>query len=117
MNELNKWIESKKDGPLFGALYKKYFIDRRRYLERVTSQYLTSTTGKLCEYDDLLKQYAADLNWDWRLLASQAFQESRFRPAARSRAGATGLLQLMPATAKEFGVLTHWIQWITFVGQ
>lgn len=104
MNELNKWIESKKDGPLFGALYKKYFIDRRRYLERVTSQYLTSTTGKLCEYDDLLKQYAADLNWDWRLLASQAFQESRFRPAARSWAGATGLLQLMPATAREFGV-------------
>jgi peptidoglycan lytic transglycosylase F len=101
---LNKWIEEKKDGPLFGTLYKKYFIDRRRYLERVTSQYLTSTTGKLCEYDDLLKQYATDLNWDWRLLASQAFQESRFRPAARSWAGATGLLQLMPATAREFGV-------------
>jgi membrane-bound lytic murein transglycosylase F len=104
ISELNKWIEEKKNGPLFNTIYKKYFIDRRRYLERVTSQYLTSTTGKLCEYDDLLKQYAADLNWDWRLLASQAFQESRFRPAARSWAGATGLLQLMPATAREFGV-------------
>lgn len=104
ISELNKWIEEKKNGPLFNTLYRKYFIDRRRYLERVTSQYLTSTTGKLCEYDDLLKQYAADLNWDWRLLASQAFQESRFRPAARSWAGATGLLQLMPATAREFGV-------------
>jgi len=104
IGELNKWIEEKKNGPLFDTLYQKYFIDRRRYLERVTSEYLTSTTGKLCEYDDLLKQYAADLNWDWRLLASQAFQESRFRPAARSWAGATGLLQLMPATAREFGV-------------
>lgn len=104
ISELNKWIEEKKNGPLFNTIYKKYFIDRQRYLERVTSQYLTSTTGKLCEYDDLLKQYAADLDWDWRLLASQAFQESRFRPAARSWAGATGLLQLMPATAREFGV-------------
>jgi peptidoglycan lytic transglycosylase F len=103
-SELNKWIEEKKNGPLFDTLYKKYFIDRRRYLERVTSKYLTSTTGKLSEYDDLLKQYSADLSWDWRLLASQAFQESRFRPAARSWAGATGLLQLMPATAREFGV-------------
>jgi len=105
INELNKWIEAKQNGPLFDRLYQKYFIDRRHYLERVTSEYLTSTTGKLCEYDVLLKQYAADLNWDWRLLASQAFQESRFKPAARSWAGATGLLQLMPATARQFGVL------------
>ena len=104
MTELNAWIQEKKNGALFNGLYKKYFVDRRRYLERVTSEYLTSTTGKLCEYDTVLKQYAADLNWDWRLLASQAFQESRFRPAARSWAGATGLLQLMPATAREFGV-------------
>ncbi|HBB88968.1 MAG TPA: lytic transglycosylase F [Blastocatellia bacterium] len=104
MNALNQWIEEKKNGPLFDGLYQKYFIDRRRYLERVTSEYLTSTTGKLSEYDPLIKQYAADLGWDWRLLASQAFQESRFHPAARSWAGATGLLQLMPATAREFGV-------------
>jgi membrane-bound lytic murein transglycosylase F len=104
MNELNRWIEEKKNGAFFEALYQKYFVDRRRYLERVTSEYLTSSTGKLSEFDDLLKQYAGELNWDWRLLASQAYQESRFRPAARSWAGATGLLQLMPKTAQEFGV-------------
>lgn len=104
MAALNQWIEEKKNGSFFDALYKKYFIDRRRYLERVQSEYLTSRTGKLCEFDELIKQYASELNWDWRLLASQAFQESRFKPAARSWAGATGLLQLMPATAKEFGV-------------
>ena len=101
---LNTWIADKKKTPLVNSLYQKYFIDRRRYLERVTSEYLTSTTGKLSEYDALLKQYAVELNWDWRLLASQAFQESRFRPAAKSWAGATGLLQLMPATARQYGV-------------
>jgi membrane-bound lytic murein transglycosylase F len=104
MNALNQWIEEKKNSALFNSLYKKYFIDRQRYLERVQSEYLTSTTGKLSEFDPLIKQYAGELGWDWRLLASQAFQESRFKPAARSWAGATGLLQLMPATAREFGV-------------
>ena len=104
MNELNRWIEAKKNGAIFDSLYQKYFIDRRHYLERVQSEYLTSTTGKLSEYDPLIKQYAGELGWDWRLLASQAFQESRFHPAARSWAGATGLLQLMPATARQFGV-------------
>jgi membrane-bound lytic murein transglycosylase F len=104
LNKLNDWIEEKQNGSLFDRLYKKYFIDRRSYLERVESKYLTSTTGKLCEFDDLLKRYAAEINWDWRMLASQAFQESRFKPEARSWAGAVGLLQLMPATARQYGV-------------
>src|SRR5436309_10991531 len=101
---LNSWIEKKQNGSLFDKLYQKYFIDRRNYLERVESGFLTSTTGKLCPYDDLLKQHANDLSWDWRLLASQAFQESRFKSDAHSWAGASGLLQLMPATARQYGV-------------
>src|SRR5207245_9577884 len=103
MQALNSWIEQKQNGPLFDKLYQKYFIDRRNYLERVESGFLTSTTGKLCAYDDLLKQNASEISWDWRLLASQAFQESRFKPEAHSWAGAAGLLQLMPATAKQCG--------------
>ena len=101
---LNAWIQEKKNGALFDRMYKKYFIDRQGYKERAASEYLTHETGKLCAYDPLLKRYSAELSWDWRLLASQTFQESRFKPDARSWAGATGLLQLMPATAGEFGV-------------
>jgi membrane-bound lytic murein transglycosylase F len=104
LKELNRWIEDKKQAALFSAMYQKYFIDRRHYLERVTSEYLTSKTGKLSEFDALIKQHAAELNWDWRLLASQVFQESKFHPDAHSWAGATGLLQLMPRTAKQYGV-------------
>src|SRR5436190_353087 len=104
MQALNDWIEKKQNGSLFDKLYQKYFIDRRNYLERVESGFLTSTTGKLCAYDDLLKQNATEINWDWRLLAPQAFQESRFKPDAHSWAGAAGLLQLMPATARQYGV-------------
>ncbi len=104
LSALNAWIAEKKNGSLFDKLYKKYFVDRRGHLERVGSGYLTSATGKLCEYDHLLKQYATELGWDWRLLASQAYQESRFKPDARSWAGAAGLLQLMPATARAYGV-------------
>ena len=102
--KLNDWIEEKQNGTLFDRLYNKYFIDRRSYLEHIESEYLTSTTGKLSEYDDLLKQHAGELNWDWRLLAAQAYQESRFKSDARSWAGAIGLLQLMPATARQYGV-------------
>ncbi|HEY9283071.1 MAG TPA: transglycosylase SLT domain-containing protein [Pyrinomonadaceae bacterium] len=122
---LNAWIGEKKETALFNALYKKYFVDRKKHVERSASKFLTSSTGKLCEYDHLLKQYAVELGWDWRLLASQAYQESRFKPDARSWAGATGLLQLMPRTAREFGVTdindpeqnvqgaVRFLQWLT----
>ena len=100
LSELDYWIERHEDTPLFRDLYRKYFVHRRRYRERVKSHYLTSRTGRLCQFDPLLKQYAPAIGWDWRLLASQAYQESRFEPRARSWAGAAGLLQLMPATAR-----------------
>ena len=104
LDALNAWIDKKDNTAFYNLLYKKYFVDRRKYRERVASEYLTSTTGKLSEFDPLLRQYASELGWDWRLFASQAFQESRFNPNARSWAGAIGLLQIMPGTAQMFSL-------------
>ena len=104
LDTLNAWISDEKRGVVFERTYKKYFVDSRAYLARVSSRYLTSETGTLSAYDDLLREYSQELGWDWRLLGSQMYQESRFKPNARSWAGAVGLLQLMPATAKQVGV-------------
>ena len=102
--QLDAWILGNRDSGRWASLYQKYFVDRKGYRERIETGYLTGETGTLSDYDDLLKQYAPTIGWDWRLLASQMFQESRFKPRARSWAGAMGLLQLMPATAREVGV-------------
>jgi membrane-bound lytic murein transglycosylase F len=48
--------------------------------------------------------YADSLGWDWRLMASVIYQESRFNPESESWAGAQGLMQMMPSTAKRFEV-------------
>lgn len=101
---LNEWILANRDSGRWKALYRKYYVDRRGYRERIETGFLTAETGVLSDYDDLLKTEAPRIGWDWRLLASQMYQESRFQPQARSWAGAMGLLQLMPATAREVGV-------------
>ena len=101
---LNAYLAADGELPRYDELYEKYFVDRRGYREREESEYLTSVTGNLSPYDDLLRQQSAVLGWDWRLLASQTYQESRFDPKAKSWAGAGGLLQLMPSTAKQFKV-------------
>lgn len=56
------------------------------------------------QYDPLFKQYAPQINWDWRMLAAQAYTESRFNPRARSFAGARGLMQIMPRTGRSYGL-------------
>ncbi|MEM1116428.1 MAG: transglycosylase SLT domain-containing protein [Bacteroidota bacterium] len=101
---LNEWILENRDSGRWNALYRTYYVDRRGYRERLETGYLTGETGVLSDYDGLLKAEAPRIGWDWRLLASQMYQESRFKPNARSWAGAMGLLQLMPATAREVGV-------------
>ena len=60
--------------------------------------------GKISHYDDLFRRYAKEIGWDWRLLAPLAYTESNFNPNVVSWAGAKGLMQLMPATARAMGV-------------
>lgn len=59
------------------------------------------------DYDHLLQQAAVrhlPVDVDWRLLKAIVWKESTFNPRARSPAGAMGLMQLMPGTARHLGL-------------
>lgn len=59
-----------------------------------------NTTSYASEVNRLASQYAVDP----ALVRAVMHAESAFNPKARSPVGAQGLMQLMPATAKELGV-------------
>jgi hypothetical protein len=61
------------------------------------------TTGNP-KYDELIAQSATRNGVDPNLVVAVMRQESGFNPRARSYKGASGLMQLMPATAQRFGV-------------
>jgi membrane-bound lytic murein transglycosylase F len=92
-----------KKGALYYAIYDKYYKDRRGFRERARSEFYAYQGGKISKYDSLIRRDAAELGWDWRLLASIIYEESQFDPWRRSWAGAVGLMQLMPETARQFG--------------
>src|SRR5262249_15060074 len=50
-------------------------------------------------YDSIVRGHARHYHLDAALLAAVIYQESKFNPDARSRAGAIGLMQLLPSTA------------------
>ncbi len=99
-NAVNSWFKEVKNNYLYQYLNYKYF-EQKKNKNRSTALYINQ--NKISVFDDLFKKYAPITGWDWRLLASIAYQESNFNPDAQSWAGAQGLMQLMPRTASLHG--------------
>jgi membrane-bound lytic murein transglycosylase F len=104
LDEINSWLSEMKDEVDYYVIYNKYFKNRRNFRQRVQSDFYSLTNNSISEYDELIKEYSDSIGWDWRLVASQIYQESRFEPRASSWAGAGGLMQIMPAMAEDLGV-------------
>lgn len=101
---INVWQAKIKKEPTFMVIFNRYFNSPRTSLIRVKSDYSSIRGSKISPYDNLIKEQAEKIGWDWRLLAAIVYQESKFDPEGESWAGAKGLMQLMPETAKQFGV-------------
>lgn len=100
----NHYLTQTYRSEFYNVVYAKYFEDRDR-IQRFRAQRVDLAHGRqLSPYDDIVRRYAQRYGFDWRLLVAQMFQESGFNPAAGSWAGARGLMQVMPRTARQVGV-------------
>lgn len=84
------------------TLLKKRYFD---YIVSTPTEFFLTPKGALSPFDAFFKKAAQKYNWDWKVLAAIAFKESRFNPNARGFGGAYGLMQFMPNTGPQFGVL------------
>lgn len=100
-DSINNWFESDKIQNIDSRLLKRYFELSKADDAPIKYNF---KNGRISPYDDLFKKYAKEIGWDWRLLASQGYTESHFNPNATSWAGARGLMQLMPGTARHYGL-------------
>lgn len=97
---LDDFVRRTYRGLEYNMARRKYFQNTRTIAAAKQSEL---ERGQLSQYDPIIQKYAEQYAFDWRLLASLAYQESRFDPNAKSWVGALGLFQVMPSTGLEMG--------------
>jgi membrane-bound lytic murein transglycosylase F len=87
----------------FKYIQHKYF--EMEHVTTTTEIALSSLKGgQISHYDAYFKAAAKKYGWDWQMLASLAYQESKFNPDAVSFGGAYSIVQFMPETGASYGV-------------
>lgn len=101
---INAFFKKIKGDGTYAKIYEKYYsnaeifdyVDLKKYHQRLKS--------RLPKFAPIIRKAAEKNGFDWRLIAAMVYQESHFRPAARSHTGVRGLMQLTLTTAQELGV-------------
>lgn len=93
----------KSDGTL-DHLYERYYghIGQLNYVDARTFKHHIGT--RLPSFISLFEEAAEEERLDWRLLAAIGYQESHWRPHAKSPTGVRGLMMLTQATAQDMNV-------------
>lgn len=96
---LNRFIHDyARPGHFLGNMvYKKYFEDDY-WIRNPPAHDLLNNVSVLKTY---FQKYAEKYGFDWKLIAALAYQESRFNHKKRSPAGAVGVMQIKPSTARD----------------
>jgi membrane-bound lytic murein transglycosylase F len=102
---INEWLLEDNNSYASKHLVDKYFNSSRTAF-MAKSEAVSFNGKKISQYDEILRNISRQYDFDWRLVASLVYQESQFKPEARSWSGAFGLMQMMPRTLKIMGIDT-----------
>jgi len=98
LSSLNEFLKTHKKGTLLGNIYfNRYFRDFKKLKDPTN----TEKWKRMKKYKDLIQKYASKYNFDWLLMLALAFQESGLNHSQKSHAGAVGLMQILPSTARD----------------
>ena len=98
---VNGFLMNVREGSLTGNLLLQRYLKETRYVENALD---SSELRKFDETAHLFQEYGNRYDFDWLMVMSQAYQESRLDQSVRSQAGAIGVMQLLPSTAADKNV-------------
>ncbi len=95
---VNEFVKGHKKGTLMGNIILKRYLRDTKYVKNSVSE---KEMKKFEAMIQLFKKYSAEYEFDYLMVAAQAYQESGLDHSKRSPAGAIGVMQLLPSTAAD----------------
>ncbi len=98
--KVEAWFSELEDSGRLKALLDKYYGHRGDYDYYDTKVFLKRMRDVLPKYRPLFKAAAKKYGLPWMLIAAVSYQESHWRPEAKSPTGVRGMMMLTRATAR-----------------
>jgi len=95
---INEFVKGHKKGTMLGNILFKRYLKNTKYVKNSVSE---QEMKKFQAMVHLFKTYAGKYDFDYLMVIAQAYQESGLDHNKRSHAGAVGVMQLLPTTAKD----------------
>jgi membrane-bound lytic murein transglycosylase MltF len=94
----NEFLTTIKKGTMLGNVLFKRYLKENEWAQNARSP------DEIAKFDamvGLFRKYSDQYGFDWLLLIALGFQESGLDNSVRSSAGAVGVMQILPSTAKD----------------
>jgi membrane-bound lytic murein transglycosylase MltF len=98
---VDNFVARHAQGTTVGNTLLARYLKSAKYVKDAASE---SERHKFLALIQYFQKYGGKYDVDWVLMGAQGYQESQLNQAARSKGGAIGVMQIMPATGKELGV-------------
>jgi membrane-bound lytic murein transglycosylase MltF len=98
---VDRFVRANRKGSLLGNTLLNRYLKSTKWVERALSP---EYRQRLDEVIDLFREFGGRYDFDYLMVAAQAYQESKFNQDLVSRAGAVGVMQLLPSTAADKSV-------------
>jgi membrane-bound lytic murein transglycosylase MltF len=95
---VNEYIGTVKQGTLMGNMLFKRYLESTKWVRRALNE---EGMQRLRGTIEFFKKYADRYDFDWLMIAAQAYQESGIDHSKRSPTGAIGVMQVLPSTAAD----------------
>jgi membrane-bound lytic murein transglycosylase MltF len=107
LGAINGFVKVAKKGTLLGNILIKRYLASTDWIDDVRS----GEAQKRYEAAiGIIKKYAGQYEFDWLMIVAQGYQESKLDQSTRSKAGAIGIMQVLPTTAADPNVGIHNIE-------
>ena len=98
---VDDFVARHAQGTTVGNTILARYLKNAQYVKDAAAE---SERQKFLALVQYFQTYGNTYDVDWVLMGAQGYQESQLNQAARSKVGAIGVMQVMPATGKDLGV-------------